>query len=179
MLTTDQLQAATASSQQGGAGTAAALDFSSIFPAVLCGVVALLVVALLIQIGRGRLARELAQREADERVAAARAQRMLREGEERERAAAAAGAAAAGDVELASQPLPALVVSPGGGVCVAKAQKQFDECFCTDDDENDDENDADLEAEKENNARRAAPPSDRCCCDKGKSETDGSDETSR
>ena len=60
VLTTDQLQAATASSQQGGAGTAAALDFSSIFPAVLCGVVALLVVALLIQIGRGRLARELA-----------------------------------------------------------------------------------------------------------------------
>lgn len=164
-----------AGSWHGAAGGGLA-GFSSVFPAVLCGVFAVLVFVLVVQMGRARLARDLAQREADERVAAARArrvERMLREGEERRDAAAEA------DVEMGvQQPPPTLVVSPGGAVWVAKAEKQFDDCFLTDDDG---ENDGEAEKEKEKGKRKKqnASPTDDTCCEKGKSETTGSDGASR
>lgn len=156
-------------SQQAAGGSAT--GFSSIFPAVLSGVFAVLVFGLVVQIARGRLARDLAQREADDRVAAARARRvemMLREREEEGQ-----GRNAAAGVEMAAQqqPPPTLVVSPGGGVWVAKAEKQFDDCFLTDDDDDDvDQN------KKKQNAPTVASDT---CCDKGKPETTGSDGASR
>jgi hypothetical protein len=125
----------------------------------------MLVVCLLVQIARGRLARDLAQREADDRVAAARARRVERMLLEAEAASTAASAAAAAepDVELATtspQPLPSLVVSPGGAVWVAKAEKQFDECFSTDDDSDESEKSDEKKKKQNTSASTSSSPND-------------------
>ena len=120
------------------------------------------------------MARAMAQREADERVAAARARRIerammtTREGEEAERERNLAAA----EAEMANQPPPTLVVSPGGGVWVAKAEKQeFDDCFLTDDEI--DENDVEAQKKKtKSETTSAASPTADSCCEKGKSDDD-------